>query len=299
MGISINEEVRNGYIVTEKLKKIWNVELDLMEKLFSVCEKYDLHPIVYSGTMLGAVRHRGFIPWDDDFDIALQRTEFNKLLEVAENEFRGDYFFQTALSDRKFFFGYARLRNSSTTGMITWNKSKDYNNGIYVDIYVLDGIPQNAFLLKKQYIEKEIVKQILVCYNIDDEYHSRKPKWLVKAIHLLAQSRPYEEWYKIYTHVISKYSGKADKLSQMTHEMQVIKKYWCYKSDLKDIIWVDFENTKVPVPQNYDSILRHFYGDYMKFPPVSERGAWHETQIEFDPDQSYLEYMKRYEQVKE
>lgn len=290
--INDKEEVRCGYTISTKLKKIWNVELELMDQFFSVCKKYDLHPIVYSGTMLGAVRHNGFIPWDDDLDIVLVRDEFNKMLEIGEKEFSDPFFFQTALSDRKFFLEYARLRNSNTTGMVTWNKSIDYNNGIYIDIYPLDGMPENKILLMKQHFEKLIVKQFLASYYDNENYVSRKPKWLVKCISLVANIRSYEWWYKKYTQIVSRYSKTANRVTLMTHEYEVLKKYWCNRADLDDIIYVDFENTKVPVPRNYETILTNLYGNYMNFPPISERGAWHEGQIIFDPDTPYKMYFK-------
>lgn len=78
----------------------------------------------------------------------------------------------------------------------------------------------------------------------------------------------------------------------MTHPMGFIKKYWCTKEDIINLTWVGFENIQVPIPVNYDAILRNMYGDYMKFPPIDQRGMWHNGILEFDPDTPYLEYLK-------
>lgn len=289
---SIKEEVRCGYTVTEKLKKIWNIELEMLSKLLSVCEKYNLKIIVYSGTMLGAVRHQGFIPWDDDMDVALPRKDFQKLLEVAKEEFGEPLFFQTALTDSKFFVEYARLRNSSTTGMITWNQSLEYNNGIYIDIFPLDGYIENNFKLNVQLMKKIIIKQFLSVYYADDSYISKKPVVLTKILKLVARIHPYEYWYKKFVENLCRYNECTNRLSQIDHEKKVIRKYWCMKDDLENIIWVPFENIKVPIPSNYDEILNHFYGKYMEFPPVEQRGAWHENMIVFEPDTPYIDYIK-------
>ena len=134
----LEEEVRCGYRVTEKLKKIWAVELDLLNEFQRVCKKHNIKFTIFGGTLLGAVRHKGFVPWDDDLDVAMTRVEFDKLCRIAETEFDYPYFFQTALTDRRYFFSYARLRNSETTAIISGNGTPDYNNGVYIDIYVLE-----------------------------------------------------------------------------------------------------------------------------------------------------------------
>ena len=137
-----------------KTKKIWAVELDLMNELLRVCNKYDIKIFAFGGTLLGAVRHHGFIPWDDDMDFCMDRANYNELLKHCD-EFKHPYFLQFAQSDEKYFFGYARLRNSNTTGIIEWNRSPDYNNGIYIDIFVLDGYLEDEKKVKKQIKKRE------------------------------------------------------------------------------------------------------------------------------------------------
>lgn len=291
MEFNTEPEVRCGYKVSSKLKKIWNVEINLLLEIIRVCDKYNLRFTLWAGTMLGAIRHKGFIPWDDDLDIALPREDYEKFLKVADTEFKSPYFLQTALTDNKFFFGYARLRNSETTGMITWNKSADYNNGIYVDIYVLDGYDANKRKVKLQLIKRDIVKQLLNVYYADKTYKSRKPGIIVKLIKIFSHIRTYEYWYKKYVNIISKYNSTAGRLGMMTHEVKDIKKYWCKYTDFNDIVMLTFEGIKVPVLKNYDVILKNFYGNYMEFPPVELRGAWHEDLIIFNPDISYKEYL--------
>lgn len=128
------------------------------------CKKYDIEYYLMGGSALGAVRHHGFIPWDDDFDVCLERKEYDKLLKVAETEFKHPYFFQNALTDQQFFIGYSRLRNSETTGIIKWNSDPNYNNGIYIDIYVLDGYTESKEKLNRQIAERNIVQKLCKLY---------------------------------------------------------------------------------------------------------------------------------------
>ena len=90
-----DEEIRDGYKVSREMKKIWAVELDLLNELNRVCNKHNIRCMAWAGTMLGAIRHKGFIPWDDDIDIMLFRDDYEKLCEIAPSEFTYPYFFQT------------------------------------------------------------------------------------------------------------------------------------------------------------------------------------------------------------
>lgn len=114
-----------------------------------VCEKYGLTCWAIAGTMLGAERHKGFIPWDDDIDVALPRKDFQKLIEVAKLEFKDPYFLQTPRSDLGYYSSTIRLRNSNTTGIIVQDKKKKINNGIYIDIFPMDFWPQEEEKQKK------------------------------------------------------------------------------------------------------------------------------------------------------
>lgn len=249
------KETRCGYEISPKLEKIWNVELNMLIELLKVCEKYDLKVVVYSGTLLGAIRHKGFIPWDDDLDVALPRKDFNKLAEIAADEFEEPLFFQTALSDSKFFIDYARLRNSNTTGMVTWNQSEEYNNGIYIDVYPLDAYIESKYKLGFQIGIKEFLKQFLAVYYADKSYISRKPQWVIKILSFIAHMKPYDWWYWKYVNNLAKYEDKTTRLSQIHDDLEVIRKYWCTRDDLEEIIYVPFENIKVPVPANYLSLI--------------------------------------------
>ena len=90
----LKEENRDGYIVSPLMKKVWSVELDLLSELDRVCKKYDIKYYAAFGTLLGAVRNKGFIPWDDDIDVCMLRDDYARLKEVAKDEFSGKYYYQ-------------------------------------------------------------------------------------------------------------------------------------------------------------------------------------------------------------
>ena len=118
------EEERCGYVVSAHMKKVWAVELDLLYQLQQVCEKYGIKYYGSGGTILGAERHKGMIPWDDDIDIMMLRDQYDLLCAHAD-EFKEPYFLQTFDTDEGYFRGHAQLRNSNTTGVLVEEVKKN------------------------------------------------------------------------------------------------------------------------------------------------------------------------------
>ena len=113
----LEEEVREDYTVPAKMKEVWAVQLDLLAELMRVCEAHGIQYYADAGTLLGAVRHRGYIPWDDDLDVMMMRPDYEKLCAAASGEFRDPYFFQTQETEPGTLREHAQLRNSMTTGI--------------------------------------------------------------------------------------------------------------------------------------------------------------------------------------
>ena len=136
----LEEEYRDGFLVSSQMKKVWAVELDLLAEFDRVCKKYNISYSLDSGSLLGAIRHKGFIPWDDDIDIIITRPNYNKLLDIVlkNNEFKEPYFFQCAYTDKNYIRGHAQLRNSDTTGILKSEVNCDcvFNQGIFIDIFI-------------------------------------------------------------------------------------------------------------------------------------------------------------------
>ena len=289
------KEVICGYEVSTKLKKIWAVELELMNELLRVCNKYNIKICAFAGTLLGAIRHKGFIPWDDDMDVCLTREDYYKLCKVAPKEFKYPFFLQTAENDTLFFCPHGRFRNSETTGIIAWNDSRDYNNGIAIDVYVIDGYIDNKFLFYMQYCEWKVLYTICSVYYSKGRIFKPIDRLFNVICKGIGKLHSYDFWIKRYAKVVARYDKKASRLGLYDLGRNYLFRYWLYKEELNDLILVPFETINIPIPRNYDKVLRRIYGDYMRFPKETEIGKWHEGKIIYNPDISYKEYYDKLE----
>lgn len=288
-----NAEYRNGYYVSEKQKKVWAIELDLVKKFTDVCEKYSLNYFMDGGTLLGAVRHKGFIPWDDDIDVIMPREDYNKLFEIAEREFEFPYFFQTTLSETGFFRTHAQLRNSETTGFIEIDGRKNnINKGIFIDIFVLDNVPDKK--LEKSILKTQIkYEKKLLAFEYDRKYENLSigGKLFYHFVHIFFK---FVSFKKVYQHfnlkVLGKYSNKKTRMvGDLTLKWRT-NVHW-------PRIWFDgyvmlpFENLSLRAPLFYKDVLEKQYGDFMKIPNdiFAANGKSHGI-ITFDPEIPYSEY---------
>jgi len=291
--LNIEEEIRSGYKVSSKLKKIWNIELELLSELNSVCKKHNLTYYVMYGTLLGTIRHKGFIPWDDDMDVVMLREDFDKLCNVYNKEFSSPFFLQTYKTDPNYFIGMARLRNSNTTGIITYFNKLLYNSGIFIDIFVLDKLPENKILLDLYTFKARYLRFSLSNYN--DIVSCRKFIAVKKfCLFLIRKKYSYSQLLTKYTKHCVKYNKSPKKY--IGNIFIVDKDMVLFPlSDFKNSILMEYENTIVPVPCGYHHLLQICYGDYLKFPPLAERGMWHNGAIIFDPYVPYKQYFISHE----
>ena len=140
------EEIRCGWRVDEKTKRIWAVQLEMLDEVERICKKYGLKYFADSGTLIGAVRHQGYIPWDDDIDLAMLREDYETFLKVAPGELKEHLVLQTPYREKNYLRAHAQLRNSRTTGCSREDRKAGYNCGIFIDIFPLDAMPEGRVL---------------------------------------------------------------------------------------------------------------------------------------------------------
>ena len=290
--MNLEEEIIDGYLVPAKMKRIWAKELDLLRQFVEVCDKHGLQYRILGGTLLGAVRHKGYIPWDNDIDVAMFRDDFNKLLEIGPEAFQSPAFFQTTLSEEgRLFSTYIKIRDSQSTAACVEEFQSGINCGIFIDVFCLDELPDgkfNRWLFVKQL--NSITKMRRFCLNLPPKNGiANKLKYqFQKSIYRLKGSPSAVELFKKYHQVAGKYWGRGGKevahLAFGYHEVYV----WNYE-DWKDGISLPFGDDSFVAPKGYDAILRRQYGDYMRIPDDKSTHDY----FDFDPDVPYMEYFRR------
>lgn len=297
----LDEEVRCGYNVTHKMKKIWAIELDLLHELQRVCNKYNLKYFSDSGTTIGAVRHQGFIPWDDDIDLVMIRDDYEKLRQVATNEFKHPYFFQIEDTDPGSARGHIQLRNSETTGIL---KSEleckfKFNQGIFIDIFPLDSVPDDEQLLKEHIKKCEELKQKMnqKRYFVEQYLLFKRWNFIAKFINKIRhnhyrnpQKYPtgYNQYFQKYDQQISLYNGCTSKRFANLGLMPYKEHRLRWKDDYKSALIKPFEFLDISIPIGYNRILSKVYGNW-ETPVITQTDH---GDILFDPEQSYKLYIK-------
>lgn len=292
-----DEEVRDGYKVSAEMKKVWAVELDLLNEFISVCNKHNIKFFVAGGTILGTVRHKGFVPWDDDIDIMMFRSEYDRLCKIASIEFKYPYFFQTEQSDSHSGRGHAQLRNSETTAILSngYDIGRKINQGIFIDIFPLDFVPDDENereIHLREVVRSQSLYRMWLRFSIHPgfDFRSNGIRHLVKLLgyYIVPQKLAERMYLKCYE--------KFERLSQIYNEkftscvvmVPFYNNRWIWKrQDLEDAVYLPFEMLTVPVPVNFDRVLKTTYGDWRKFiVGSSEHGG-----LFFDVEKSYKFYL--------
>ncbi len=283
------EETRCGFLVTGKRKKIWAVELAILEKFDQVCKKHHLTYYAFYGTLLGAVRHQGFIPWDDDIDVAMFRDDYEKFQEIAPQEFSDPYFYQSSYTDHR-IWPLSKIRDSRTTA-IEFN-DPDLNQGIFIDIFPLDDAPDgNSRTLNNICRIQTTLWYTIVNPNAVYEGLQQGKKYVLSPDILLDLLRMnVRQRFKEFEMFNLSHFGQSEFVNFIIYEMtnshyRPLRKEWFRKTE-----YLPFENIMIPVPAEYDKILTHLYGDYRQ---MIRGGSDHENII-IEPDISYKEYMRKY-----
>lgn len=283
------EEVICGFTVTRERKKVFAVLLDILLKIDEVCKKHNIRYFLEGGTLIGAVRHGGFIPWDDDMDIAMPREDYEKFITLKD-EFEYPYFLQTPYTDNGFFWSNPAVRNSNTTAVSPYFAYQPMNHGAFVDIFVIDNITDSAegkanfekinqlsvdnstyMRMSNPNLDKKNLKRV-------EEYkrRMRDPFEVYEEVHSLAQKFNYEPAKYVTTYTSTCYGFERELF---------------FKEDFDDVVLVDFMGYKFPVPKGYERILSIEYGDYRKLPPPEQRESDHSLFL--DMDTPYTEFIKR------
>jgi len=264
--------------------------LDIFKEIKKICDDNDLNYYSIGGTCIGAIRHNGFIPWDDDLDIVMPRADYQKFQQIAPNLLSTNLeILQEKFSDHNDTY-FIKVHNKQTTLVQeNFKEFKDRYTGVFVDIMPLDGLPNNSIqigfhlgLLKVLMLLNSYRKEINLSYS----NLSKIKKIAIKLLKIF----PINFFLDIYLKLVKIYSfdSNSNKLSCFAWSFRA-KELILYKEDFSDFLNYKFENTLIRVPIGYDRYLKSHFGNYMVI-PESENQVNHGNLI-IDLNNSYKDYV--------
>ena len=271
------------------VRDIQNKMLEILIYFRDFCEANDLKFTLCGGTCLGAVRHGGFIPWDDDVDVFMLREDYEKLQGLWEkNADTSRYSCVRSNETINIHHSATEIKDNNTTFINRHSVESDINHGLMIDVIPIDGIPEAGWRKTLQMIDA----MIYCCFNFQRlPEHKGKLTYLATKV-MLGIFRGSKIRYKIWKSAEKRISGYGTvncgtvaSFGEGTSIMQMrFPTQW-----FRDVEYMDFEGHRMPVPADVDKYLKISFGDYMQLPPEEERVARHNA-VFIDLDNSYTKY---------
>ena len=282
--MNLNEEVLCGFLVTEEHKHINAVYLEMMKEFGRLCEKHGLTWWLVYGGLIGAVRHKGFIPWDDDIDLMMPRRDFDRLQRMTSEQFGAEepYFLQNATTQPERETILIRLRRSDTTNIrdtdwenIQKHRGTTENLGLSLAVFPLDNYPKHDWVFR---LERGLFQ---LSFVILKHYHSEKRgplRFAARCAVGLVGTRNFGVIRQAYRLTGKNRSGKVHSF----HTFYPGSNTLFDAEDFRGTVYLPFEDMEVPVPVGYDHLCRETYGDYMQLPPEEARRMPHGGVVRWD-----------------
>lgn len=284
------------YPVSEQMKRLWSLELEMADVLLNICKKYNLQIWACFGTLLGAVRHKGFIPWDDDLDFVMMRPDYDRLVQLCQNIEVLDLLPKNYAFDNE-DISVLKLRRSDTSAINSlYCMHDEFNQGVWIDVFCLDVAPdvlnndtlrifENAKIKERLYRNRKLTYYAMIKSPLFFLKHALiRFSFLFRSLGGLRNE--LEEFFRSCK---KKYSGKIVWPFLIWSQAKEVKKIPRYEMAWFDkTVMLPFENYELPCPSGWDALLTSQYGDWRT--PVMG-GSLHEG-VEIDLDRPYHEVIK-------
>lgn len=273
MSLCLKEDINT--LDQEQLEKAKKIMIEILTEVDRICVKYGIQYYLSDGTLLGAIRHGGFIPWDDDLDISMLRKDYNKFLEVAEKELDKSYFLQTSKTDKYYDIDHIPTKIRHNGSLFIEEYGKKYNQGVYIDIFPMDNVPNSKFKFDLQ----SKISALIMKSSMRMRVKEKKLPLKNEINHLF------------YRFILFVFKGKRrealnkwlinlgdENSKEVVYGVDTCWNVTFNKKDIFPLQRIKFEDGYFLAPSNPEAILEKLYGDYMKLPPVEER-EWHAKEI--------------------
>ena len=255
-------------IDNETLRKIQMIQLEMLVEVDRICKKCDIKYNIIAGTLLGAIRHGGYIPWDDDADVALLRPEYEKFRKACKTELDTTrFYFQDHRNTKGYRWGYGKLRRKNTLFLREHQEHMPYEQGIFIDVFPLDNVPDNYIARSIQNFQCFCVRKLLWSKvgQIADK-SATKRAWFA----LLAKI-PEKTIFRYYHRMIHDYNRKKTRMVRILMFPTPNSEWGYYRCWYESSVDTVFEGKVFQGIKDYDSYLSFKFGKYMELPPEDKR----------------------------
>ena len=256
------------YLDDKLLRQVQLIQLEMLIEVDRICKKCEIKYNIIAGTLLGAVRHGGYIPWDDDADVALLRPEYEKFRNVCKTELdKSRFYFQDYRNTKGYRWGYGKLRRKNTLFLREHQEHMPYEQGIFIDIFPLDGVPDNYFLRSFKNFECFCVRKLLwskVGKVAECNFWKRQ-------LYKLLDKVPERGVFRYYQRMIYRAGNKRTRMVRILTFPTPNSEYGYYRNWYENSKEITFEGYLFQGIRDYDSYLSFKFGNYMKLPPIEER----------------------------
>lgn len=285
-------EIVANYPISDKMKKIWKVELAMLDEVDRICKKHGLTFFLVHGSLLGAIRHKGFIPWDDDLDIAMPRADYDRFIRLAPAELKKGLSVHTPETEEDLFWGaFARIRDSRTTGIEARDLGHKGDLGIWIDVLPLDvcTMDEERFAHKQKKIRHCQRLLYAKIYGREFAQYGDMSPALWRAYILFAHFYSHRRLCQMLDEAVRLYTDGP------SEDVAFFSGYYKHRrllaADFKETVPMEFEHRMLPVPAGYENYMFMSLGkDYLKYPPKEERKPKHRGI--FDPGQPFTAYTR-------
>ena len=261
--------MKKRYIMTEQeLKQVQEIQKELIQEVNRICKKCNIQYNMVGGTMLGAIRHQGYIPWDDDADIGFLRAEYEKFREACKTELDTNKFYMQDLRDTEGYrWGYGKLRRKGTEFIRLNQEFMPYDQGIFIDLMPFDNVPDNAFLKKIHFFQCFVFRKMFwseVGAKIEKNAFE-------KLIYRIMKLIPFELVVKHYQRFINNGAKKETKQVRILTFPTPKGVYGYERRWYTELDTYKFDDLMLPGAKDYDGYLTVKYKNYMELPPEEKR----------------------------
>lgn len=262
------------YLTDEELKHIQGIVLEMLLEVDRICKKYNITYYLGGGTLLGAVRYKGFIPWDDDVDLIMLRKGYEKFRKVVKKELDKKYFFQDYDTDLNSHYVYPKIRRNDSIYVTEFGKKQDMHQGIFLDIFIHDKT-SNSKLGRKAHLLMTKACRAMVAATWSGKQYDRKPKLFYSAVNFVIRKTEPEFWCRQLRRVLTLYKNKNTAYSFDGTGEHIDHGFFLYEW-LGKPKYMEFCGHMMPVPSDTHNYLVFSYGkDYMTPPPEKDRISNH------------------------